>query len=279
VPATHNLQVIDPPRGWPGFGIRELWQYRELLLVLTWRNILVRYKQTVLGAAWAILQPVFFMVVFTLFFGRLAGLSSKTDGIPYPIFTYTALLPWTLFANSMTQSTNSLVGNSNLLRKIYFPRLALPLSTIFTAAVDFVLAFVVLVGLMIYYGIFPHPVRLLVLPALVLLAFATSLGVGLWLSALNVRFRDIQFVVPFLSQIWLFATPVVYPATLVHEPWRTIFGLNPMAGVVEGFRWALIDAAPAPGAIVYVSTAVALALAASGALFFRRMERSFADVV
>jgi lipopolysaccharide transport system permease protein len=279
VTVGHNVQVIDPPRGWPGFGVRELWTYRELLLVLTWRNILVRYKQTFLGAAWAILQPVFFMVVFTLFFGRLAGLSSKTNGIPYPIFTYAALLPWTLFANSMTQSTNSLVGNANLLRKIYFPRLALPLSTVLTAVVDFFLAFAVLIGLMVYYGIYPHPARLLALPLLLLLAFATSLGVGLWLSALNVRFRDIQFVVPFLTQLWLFATPVVYPATLVKEPWRTIFGLNPMAGVVEGFRWALIDASPAPGGIIYVSAAVALVLAASGALFFRRMERSFADVV
>jgi lipopolysaccharide transport system permease protein len=272
-------QIIEPPARWPGFGLSELWRYRELLLALTWRNVLVRYKQTYLGVAWAIVQPVFFMVVFTLFFGRLAGLQSKTRNIPYPIFTYAALLPWMLFANSLSQSASSLVGNSNLLRKIYFPRLALPLSTVLTALVDFCLAFVVLIGLMVYYGVYPHPVRLLVLPLLLLLALLTSLGVGVWLSALNVQYRDVQFVIPFLVQLWLFATPVVYPASLVHGPWHTIFGLNPMAGVVAGFRWALIDAAPAPGGMLAVSAAVAFLICASGLLVFNRLERSFADVV
>jgi lipopolysaccharide transport system permease protein len=272
-------QIIEPPDRWPGFGLGELWRYRELLLALTWRNVLVRYKQTYLGVAWAIVQPVFFMIVFTLFFGRLAGLQSKTHGIPYPIFTYAALLPWTLFAGSLAQSANSLVGNSNLLRKIYFPRLALPLSTVLTALVDFFLAFIVLIGLMVYYGVQPHPARLLVLPLLLLLTLLIALGVGVWLAALNVQYRDVQFVVPFLVQLWLFATPVVYPANLLHEPLRTIFGLNPMAGVVEGFRWALIDAAPAPGAMLLVSSAVALLVCASGLLVFRRLERSFADVV
>jgi lipopolysaccharide transport system permease protein len=206
-------------------------------------------------------------------------LDSKTHGIPYPIFTYTALLPWMLFANSLTQSSNSLVGNANLLRKIYFPRLALPLSAVLTAAVDFLLSFVVLFGLMAYYGVYPHPARLLALPAMIFVTFLTALGVGVWLSALNVYYRDVQFVVPFLTQLWLFATPVVYPATLLHEPWRTIFGLNPMAGVIEGFRWALIDASPAPGKMLLVSSAVALLVCASGLFVFRRLERSFADVV
>jgi homopolymeric O-antigen transport system permease protein len=273
------LQVIEPPKGWSGFGIREVLRYRELLFALTWRNVLVRYKQTYLGVLWAIVQPVFFMIVFTLFFGRLAGLQNDTNGIPYPIFTYAALLPWTFFATSVTQSSNSLVANSNLLRKIYFPRLALPLSTIFTALVDFCLAFTVLVGLMVYYDIYPPPARLLVLPLLMLFALLTALGVGLWLSALNVQYRDVQLAVPFLIQLWLFATPVVYPANLVSEPLRTLFGLNPMAGVVEGFRWALIDGPAPPGGMLAVSAFVALLLAASGLFAFRRLERTFADVV
>lgn len=274
-----QTEFIEPPKGWPGFGLRDLWRYRELLFVLTWRNVLVRYKQTYLGATWAIIQPVFFMVVFTLFFGRLAGLQSKTNGIPYPIFTYAALLPWLLFANSLTQSSNSLVGNANLLRKIYFPRLALPLSAVLTAAVDFAISFVVLIGLMVYYGVYPHPARLLALPLLILVTFLTALGVGVWLSALNVYYRDVQFVIPFITQLWLFATPVVYPATLLHEPWHTIYGLNPMAGVVEGFRWILIDAAPAPGGMVLVSGLVAVVTCATGLFVFRRLERTFADVV
>lgn len=271
------LQVIAPTRGWGGFELGELWRYRELLLFFTWRNVLVRYKQTVLGVAWAVLQPFMLMVVFSLFFGRLADIPS--DGVPYPIFAYAALLPWTFFSNSMTQSSNSLVGSANLVSKIYFPRLAVPIAAVLSSLVDFVVASVVLGGMMGYYGVYPKPVAIVVLPALVALALVTALGIGLWLSALNVAYRDVQYVLPFLAQLWLFATPVVYPASLLSEPWRTLFGLNPMAGVVQGFRWSLLDAGPAPGAMIGVSALVAAALLVSGAVYFRRMERTFADVI
>ncbi|MBA2356979.1 MAG: ABC transporter permease [Actinobacteria bacterium] len=273
------VQVIRPSRGWGVLDLRELWRYRELLAVFTWRNVLVRYKQTVLGIGWALLQPFFLMVVFSLFFGRVGGLQSRTNGIPYPIFVYVALLPWTFFQNAVTQSSLSLVGNANLLRKIYLPRVILPLSTVLTALVDFAVASVVLWGLMVYYGEYPEPLRLLVLPALVALAFLTALGVGLLISALNVAYRDVQYVVPFLVQIWLFASFVATPSNVFPEPWRTICGLNPMAGVVEGFRWALLGRGEAPGGLIAISVAVSLALLAGGALYFRRMERTFADVV
>lgn len=277
VPAARDVHVIKPTRGWAGLHVQELWKYRELLFFFTWRNVLVRYKQTVLGFAWAILQPFFLMVVFSLFFGRIARVGS--DGIPYPIFAYAALLPWVFFANSITQSSNSLVGNGNLLGKVYFPRLTIPMSTVLACLVDLFVASVVLIGMMAYYGIAPQPVAIVVLPALILLALTTALGVGLWLSALNVKYRDVQYVLPFLTQLWLFATPVVYPSSLVGEPWRTVLGLNPMAGVVEGFRWALLDAGRAPGPMIAVSTAVALALLGSGLVYFRRLERTFADVI
>jgi lipopolysaccharide transport system permease protein len=271
------VYVIERTKGWSSLGLGELWRNRELLLTFTKRNVLVRYKQTALGIGWAMLQPFFLMVVFTLFFNRLGHVSS--NGIPYPIFSYAALVPWTFFSTSLTQSALSLVANQNLLRKIYFPRLIIPISTVFTALVDFAVAATLLGGMMVYYGVYPAPVRLLALPGLIVLAMVTALGIGLWLSSINVVYRDVQYVVPFLAQLWLFATPAIYLGSTYHEPWRTVLGLNPMQGVVAGFRWSLLDAGRAPGPMVGVSAAVALALLASGAVVFRRLERSFADTV
>jgi lipopolysaccharide transport system permease protein len=263
-------------RGWTKPKLRELWEYRELLYFLVWRDIKVRYKQTVLGAAWAIIQPFFTMVVFSLFFGRLANMPS--DGVPYPIFTYTALVPWTFFANALTQASNSLVLSANMVKKIYFPRLTLPIATVLAGVVDFMLAFVVLLGMMFFYGLTPT-INVVWLPFFLLLALVTSLGVSLWLSAMNVQFRDVRYTIPFLTQVWLFLTPIAYPSSSIPEPWRTLYGLNPMAGVVEGFRWALLGTDTAPGPMTFVSAVVALALLISGVLYFRRMEQSFADVL
>jgi lipopolysaccharide transport system permease protein len=268
--------TIEPPRGWTSLGLRELWQYRELLYFLTWRDIKVRYKQTALGAAWAIIQPLSTMVVFSLFFGRLAKIPS--DGVPYPLFSFAALVPWTFFANGLTQSANSVVLSQNLITKIYFPRLAVPIATVLSGAVDFVLAFVILLALMMFYGTPLMPHALWVIP-LSLLALVTSVGVGFWLAALNVQYRDVRYAVPFLVQLWLFATPIAYPSSLLAEPWRTVYALNPMVGVVEGFRWALLGTATAPGAMLFVSSVAALVVAVGGALYFRRMEQTFADIV
>lgn len=270
------IMRIAPPRGLQPVALRELWEYRELLAFLVWRDVKVRYKQTVLGAAWAILQPLLTMVVFSVFFGRLAKVPS--DGLPYPLFSYAALVPWTFFANGLTASTNSLVGSSNLIRKVYFPRLVVPIGGVTAGLVDFALAFVVLIAMMMWYGISPG-VGLAWLPALLALAFVTSLGVGLWLSALNVRYRDVRFAAPFLVQLWLFATPIAYPSSLLPQPWRTVYGLNPMAGVVEGFRFALLGVAPAPTAMVAVSGVVSLIVLVTGAIYFSSVERTFADVV
>jgi lipopolysaccharide transport system permease protein len=267
---------VEPSRSWAPLKIGELWRYRELLYFLVWRDIKVRYKQTLLGAAWAILQPVLTMVVFSIFFGRLARMPS--DGIPYPIFSYTALVPWTLFAYGLNQGSNSLVGGANLLKKVYFPRLCMPLAAVLSGIVDFLLAFVMLVVMMFYYGV-PPSLRILWLPLFVLLTLVTALAVALWLSALNVHYRDVRFIVPFVLQIWLFATPIAYPSSLLAEPWRTLYGLNPMVGVVEGFRWALLDVTTAPGPVVGVSALVTLGLLVSGAYYFRRMEKTFADIV
>jgi lipopolysaccharide transport system permease protein len=276
--ATSDLPItiIRPSRGWVSLKLGELWEYRELLYFLTWRDIKVRYKQTVLGAAWAIIQPVFTMVVFSLFFGRLAGIPS--DEIPYPIFSYAALVPWTFFANGLSQSATSLVGSANLIKKVYFPRLVVPISAVISGGVDFALAFVVLLGMMLFYDIVPTA-AVVWLPLLLLLALVTALGVGLWLTAMNVQFRDVRYTVPFLVQAWMFATPIAYPSSLLDEPWRTLYGVNPMAGVVEGFRWALLGTETAPGPIVLVSAVVAVGLLVSGAYYFRRMEKTFADVV
>lgn len=268
--------VVKPSKGWISLRLRDLWEYRELFYFLTWRDIKVRYKQTVLGGAWAIIQPFFTMVVFSLFFGKLAKVPS--DGIPYPIFAYAALVPWTFFANGLSQSSNSMVENANLIKKVYFPRMVVPISSVISGVVDFVLAFLVLLGMMFFYGIFPTK-NIMWLPLLLVMAFVTALGVGLWFSALNVQFRDVRYTVPFLTQFWLFATPIAYPSSLLSEPWRTFYGINPMVGVVEGFRWALLGTDTAPGPIIIVSSLVALALLVGGAFYFRRMEKSFADVV
>lgn len=274
--ATLPIQRIQPSRGWVSLRLNELWEYRELLYFLTWRNIKVRYKQTVLGAAWAVIQPFFTMLVFSLFFGRLAKIPS--DGVPYPIFSYAALVPWTFFAMGLTNSSNSMVGHQNLIKKVYFPRMAIPIATLCAGLVDFAIAFSVLLLMMVYYDVAPTS-NIVWLPALLALAFCTALAVGLWLSALNVRYRDIRFTVPFLTQFWLFATPIAYPSSLLDEPWRTVYGLNPMAGVVEGFRWALVGTDTAPGPMVALSSLVAVTALVGGLFYFRRMERTFADVV
>ncbi len=276
VPSDSHVIIVKPSKGWISLKLKELWEYRELLYFMAWRDIKVRYKQTVLGAAWAIIQPFFTMVIFSIFFGRLAKMPS--DGIPYPIFAYAALVPWTFFANGLNQASNSLVGSANLIKKVYFPRLVVPISSVISGVVDFVLAFAVLLGMMLFYGILPT-VNILWLPFFVLLIFVTALGVGFWLSALNVQFRDVRYTVPFLTQFWLFASPIAYPSSLLSEPWRTLYGINPMVGVVEGFRWALLGTDTAPGPIIIVSTVVALVLFVGGAFWFRKMEKTFADVV
>jgi lipopolysaccharide transport system permease protein len=267
---------IEPSRGWVSLRLGELWQYRELLYFLVWRDVKVRYKQTLLGASWAIIQPFFTMVVFSLFFGRLAKIPS--DGVPYPIFSFAALVPWTFFATGLEQSSNSLVSSSNLIKKVYFPRLAVPTATVFSGVVDFALAFTILLGMMGFYGIAPTW-NVVWLPFFFLMAMVTALGVGLWMSALNVQYRDVRYVVPFITQIWMFSTPVAYPSTLLGQPWRTVYGLNPMVGVIEGFRWALLGTNTVPGPMVAASAAAAVALLVSGAYYFRRMEKNFADLV
>lgn len=267
---------IEPTKGWVSLKLGELWAYRELLFYFVWRDIKVRYKQTVLGASWAVIQPVFTMVIFSLFFGRLAQVPS--DGLPYPIFSFTALVPWTFFANALTLASNSLVTNANMLKKIYFPRPAIPIATVLAGLVDFALAFIVLLGMMAFYRIAPT-INVLWLPFFLLLAVCTAMGGGFWLSALNVQFRDVRYAVPFIIQAWLFATPIAYPSSIVPEAWQPIYALNPMVGVVEGFRWALLGTDTAPGLMIIVSSLVSVLLLVSGFFYFRRMERSFADVV
>jgi lipopolysaccharide transport system permease protein len=267
---------IEPTKGWAPLNFRELWEYRELLYFFVWRDVKVRYKQTVLGAVWAIVQPFFTMVVFSLFFGNLAKIPS--NGVPYPVFSFAALVPWTFFANGLSQSSNSLVANANLIKKVYFPRLAVPVSTVFAGIIDFALAFIVLLGMILWYSI-PLTPNILLLPLFFVLTLITSLGAGLWLSALNVKYRDVRYIVAFLIQCWMFATPIVYPSSLVPEKWRTLFGLNPMAGVVDGFRWALLNTDAAPGPIVAISALTAVIIFITGVFYFRAMEKSFADLV
>lgn len=268
--------VIQPSRGRASLQLGALWEYRELLYFLAWRDMKVRYKQTVLGAAWAVIQPFCTMVVFSIFFGYLGKIPS--DGIPYPVFAYCALLPWSLFAHALTESSNSLVNNQSLITKVYFPRLIVPIAPLFVGLVDFGIAFVVLIGMMLFYGIVPG-ITALATPVFVLLAVLTALAVGMWLSALNVQYRDVRYTIPFLTQLWLFATPVAYPSSLLPEPWRSLYGLNPMAGVVEGFRWALLGSTKAPGPLIAVSVGAVLVLLIGGLLYFTRMERTFADIV
>jgi lipopolysaccharide transport system permease protein len=266
---------IQPTHGWASLNLAELWSYAELIYFFMWRDIKVRYKQTILGVLWAIIQPLFTMLVFALFFGRLAKVPS--DGIPYPIFSYAALVPWTFFATGLTQASNSLVQNSNMLKKIYFPRMTMPIATVAAGCVDFCLAFVVLIGMMAFYRTVPTW-KVVWLPFFLLLALVTCLGVSLWLSAMNVQFRDVRYTIPFITQFWMLATPIAYPSSLLPQPWRTVYGINPMVGVVEGFRWALLGERTAPGPMVAVSSIVALGLLVGGALYFRRQEKTFADV-
>jgi lipopolysaccharide transport system permease protein len=248
-----------------------------VLYFLVWRDITVRYRQTLIGMAWAVIQPLMTMVVFTVFFGRLAKMPS--DGAPYPLFAFAALVPWAFFATGVTQSANSLVHSGNLITKVYFPRLLVPMGRVLGGLPDLGLSFLVLLGMVWWYGLFELRGPLMWVPALAILTFVTALGLGLWLSALNVRYRDIQHAVPFLMQIWLFATPIAYPSSLLSEPWRTIYSLNPLVGVVEGFRWALLGSGRSPGLSLAVSALAATALLISGAYFFRRIERTFADIV
>jgi lipopolysaccharide transport system permease protein len=269
------LVKIRPATRMPSINLGELWGYRELCYFFIWRDIKVRYKQTALGVIWAILEPFVTMVVFSIFFGRLAGIPS--EGIPYPIWSYTALVPWALFSNGVNKSSNSLVGGANLIKKVYFPRLVLPTSAVLAGLADFFFAFIVLLLLMVYFRIAPT-VYVIWLPAFLLLATSASLSVGVCFSALNVHYRDVRFVVPMMLRVWLFVTPIVYPSSLLGEPWQTLSGLNPMTGVVEGFRWALLGTDP-PSSMLALSVIVTLILFISGLLFFRRMEDSFADIV
>jgi lipopolysaccharide transport system permease protein len=273
--ASVPVLSIRPSKGFLSLKLRDVWEYRELLYFLVWRDIKVRYKQTVLGAAWAVIQPFMTMVVFSVFFGRLAKVPS--DGVPYPVFAFAALLPWQLFAFALTESSNSLVGSQNLITKVYFPRLVIPLASVLAGLVDFAISFLVLLSLMLYYGIRPTA-AVAWLPLFVLLALATALSVGLWLSALNVKYRDVRYTIPFLTQFWLFVTPVAYPSSMIPERWRALYGLNPMAGVVEGFRWALLGKSGGPGMLLWVSVAAVLTLLTGGLFYFRRMESTFADI-
>lgn len=275
---TGSVQVIwlRPSRGWTALDLGGIWRHRELLYFLTWRDLKVRYKQTVLGGLWAIIQPFFTMIIFSLFFGRLAGIPS--DGLPYPLFCYAGLVPWTFFTNALTNASNSLVGNANLITKVYFPRLVVPMASVLAAAADVAFSVLVLFAMMAYYGVVPTW-RLITLPPLVALAGGTALGAGLWLTAMNVQFRDVRYTVPFLVQLWLFATPIAYPTSLLPERWRMIYALNPMVGVVEGVRWSIVPAGPAPLGLLAVSVFTTLIMVTTGAFYFRRMERTFADVV
>ena len=274
--ASPPVIYIKRSRGLVSLRLGELWQYRELLYFLIWRDVKVRYKQTALGVAWAVVQPFFTMVVFSLFFGRLAKVPS--DGVPYPLFAYCALVPWGFFANGLNMGSNSLVESANLIRKVYLPRLAIPIATVLSGGVDFLVSFLLLLGMMAYYGRMPG-IEAAWLPLLLLLGLVTALGVSLWLSALNVQYRDVRYTIPFLTQIWMFGTPIAYPSSLVPEAWRPFYGLNPMVGVVEGFRWALLGTATRPGAMLIVSSLAALVLLVTGAMYFRSTEKTFADVV
>jgi lipopolysaccharide transport system permease protein len=275
---------MRPSRGWSALNLRELWRYRELIYFLIWRDIKVRYKQTALGASWAIIQPFVTMVVFSLFFGKLAKIPS--DNIPYPIFSYTALLPWGLFSKALTDAGRSLVAQRTLITKVYFPRLSIPIASVLSGLVDFGLAFIVLVAMMFYYNYAPNQTyqvyltpAVLTLPLFLLLAMVTALGVGLWLSALNVNYRDVNYVLPFLTQVWFFMTPITYSTSMIPNWAQLLYALNPMVGVVEGFRWALLGTGTAPGPLLAVSTTIAIIVLISGLFYFRRMERTFADIV
>lgn len=277
-PTSRVLQRtrIAATTGWASLKLHDLWEFREIIYLLILRDIKVRYKQTALGALWAIIQPFMTMVVFSVFFGRLAKISS--DGLPYPIFAFCALVPWTFFANALTHASESVVSSGDVLKKIYFPRLIIPLASIGAGVVDFAVAFLILLGMMMFYGIMPSA-RLLLLPPLLLLAAVTALGVGFWLSATNVKYRDIRYTIPFVTQLWMFASPIAYPTSLLSESWQLIYSINPMVGVIEGFRWALLGVEAPPMVPLIVSVLIAITVFVSGAFYFRRLERTFVDVM
>jgi len=268
---------IKPSRGLAALNLRDLWTYRELIYFMIWREVKVKYKQTLLGMAWAVIQPVMTMLVFTFLFGKVAKL--PTDGIPYPVFSFTALLPWGLFVTALNQGSRSLVAHNNMVTKIYFPRLILPMSSVFAGLVDFAIAFVILFGLMIYYKVTPAWNVIWTLPFFLLLAIVTALGVALWLSAINVQYRDVNQALPFLTQFWLFATPVAYSSSVISDKWQILYSLNPMAGVVNGFRWALLGSGNGPDIALWVSAAISVLLLISGLFYFRSMEKTFADTI
>jgi lipopolysaccharide transport system permease protein len=274
-PPDSRMVIVRPTKGFATINFGDLWAYRELVYFMIWRNVKVRYKQTVLGFAWAILRPFLSMVVFSIFFGSLAQMPS--DNIPYPIFSYSGLLPWELFSVALMQASTSLVGSGNMITKVYFPRLVLPISSVLSGLVDFVIAFLVLIVMMLVYHITPTP-AIWTLPLFLLLALITAIGVSLWLSALNVMYRDINYVLPFINQLWMYITPIVYSSSIVPDTWQLVYALNPMAGVVQGFRWALLGTA-SPGPMLWISVCVSIAMLISGLFFFRRMEHTFADMV
>lgn len=275
-PPPREITVIRASHGWRALDVGELWRYRELVYFLAWRDVKVRYRQTVLGILWALIQPVVAMVIFTIFLGRLAQVPS--DGAPYALFAYTGLLPWTYFASAATGAAGSLVANSNLISKVYFPRLVIPVASVVAGLVDLAIGGALLIVLLFAFGV-PPSLRLLLVPAFVALAFITALAIGTWLSALDVQYRDVRYAIPVVVQLWLFATPVVYPASLVPERYRALMGLNPLAGVVEGFRWSLLGTGETPTALVFVSVLVVALILGTGLLYFRRVERGFADVI
>jgi lipopolysaccharide transport system permease protein len=274
--ATEEVIILRPTRGWAALNLRDLWRFRELAFFLTWRDVIVRYKQTVLGAGWAILQPLINMIVLSVIFGNFAKM--PTEGIPRPVFTFAALLPWGLFSKALSDAGRSMLSNRNMITKVYFPRLIIPLSSVLGGVVDFAIQFVILLGMMLYYQIYPTP-AVWTLPLFLLLALVTALGFGLWISSLNVMYRDVNYVLPFLTQLWLLVTPVAYSARVVPEQWQFLYALNPMVGVVEGFRWALLGAETPPGPNLMISSVIAVLVLVTGMFYFRRMERTFADMV
>ena len=270
------VTVFEPSKGWLSLNLREVWRYRELLQLLVWRDVGVRYRQSMLGISWAVLQPLMTMVVFTIIFGYFAKIPS--EGFPYPLFSFCALIPWTYFARSLSASSDSLVGSTNLISKVYFPRLILPMSGVLVGLVDFAVSFILLIAMMFWYGCYPNW-GMVLLPVFLFLSMLTALGTGLWLTSLNVKFRDVKFVVPFLTQVWMYASPIIYPSSLIPERWRTIYALNPMVGIIEGFRWALLGQAAPNWTMMAVSCLVTLSLLFSGLVYFRNMERTFADMI
>ena len=268
--------VIEPRKGLLDLDLEALWEYRELLYFLVWRNVKVRYKQTVIGAGWVVLQPLLTMMIFTVIFSYLAKIPS--DGLPYPIFAYTALLPWTYFSQALSRGGGGLVGSANLISKVYFPRLIIPLASVVTPLVDFGLSFVILLGLMVWYGITPTW-GVLALPCFLFMALVTALAVSLFLSALNVKYRDVGYIIPFLTQFWMYASPVIYPVSLIPEQWRLLYSLNPMVGVIEGFRWALLGTAAPDFRVISISIVMVVALLLGGLVYFKHMERTFADII